>query len=74
MIPAQNTECLVQVELGRSFCFPGALPVKHKERVEGFRVILSKGKLRTDIKKSCFMMHLGRPEVLKPGCAAECSL
>lgn len=52
MIPAQNTECLVQVELGRSFGFPGALLVKHKARFEGFRVILSKGKLRTDSKKA----------------------
>lgn len=52
MILDQNAECLVWVELGRSFCFPSALLVKHKEKVEGYRVILSKGKLRTDIKKA----------------------
>lgn len=52
MIPAQNIECSVQVELGRSFRFPGALPVKRKERVEWFGVMLSKGELRTDTKKA----------------------
>lgn len=52
VIPAQNAECLVRVELGRRFCFPGALLVQHKERVEGFTVILRKRKLRRDIKQA----------------------
>lgn len=39
MKPAPEHPTLGQVELGRSFDFPSALLVTHKERVEGFRAI-----------------------------------